>query len=1045
MNMKPLKVCAAALVAVFAFAANAVTYPTLTWTGLAGDNQWMSAGNWTSGSGDPNPGGTNNFYFADVPDNTTITISAKTYINDLTVTNTTGSARKLTITSTQDIRNFSTGTFYIYPGCFLDFVCGALNPWIGTFNGFNLRGGGTLRFSKARESWGGNANVYASTFILNYSGGMNSGMGTIPLTLYGDAAVFQVACDTWVKNLYSETNKSPTFDLNGHFICNIVSQARTLGGLLTGASSSGLRLTGPFDFKIDRDSQMGGTYEVRNSKLYFGTSDTKSAAIPSGSTIDMYSNGRVYFYTNQTIGVLKGAGATAQINVPENRALTVNGNGTAESSYAGRLDGMGGFVKAGAGYTLTMSGDSTSFTGRTTVAEGTLKLERPIVYNDDIVLYWPFDGVSSNADVISGITWGQRDTYPMPTLASGDGVYGDAVRFEKAPAAPVEEIMLQISNYSTSGWRRKIDGTNFTVSVWLKPSADDNNGDGRNGYFFNYGGWPTETAKNLCLLRFYKKGATERIEGYDSNPSIDVSSTPLTDGNWHHVVYVHSLHRITFWIDGVNRGSWDSTGDLYISLGDTLQIGSKDGWGGGSAGSNYRGDLDELIVANGNWGEERILDEYNRVRPAEGPAALPTPAAKWTFDNGFVDEIGGVELVNIGTTTVAPETRAGAYGKCINLTDNARKLGIKEGNAYPFPTNNQNFTVSLRVNFFNADEYSHVFNFGDTYTANKYFAMGHISAGRYNDVNWAKVATRGADINMSDQVNQSEASVVAWEHVVATYDGTSVRAYRAGRLVSTAAATLNIANGPFYLGYYPNQVENKPKAGVYVDDFRIWTNCCFTADQVMALSRSLESGAFSGQLPESGVTVASGAKLKAVGAGNAVKALDGAGDFEIARDSSLTSGGGTFAGAISGGGRLTLTGAADLSGANAADFTGLIEVKSGVTALNSTFSGGRVVLDGGMVAGTANEVVVCEGMTIVQSGSTPLVPAVSTTGKLVLPHALTIALDGEKPGGIVVVASAGTLVAPDELSGWVPPNGYRVRVRDNKVILFPLGFLLLVN
>ena len=238
---------AAALVAALACSASAA-YPTLTWTGLAGDGEWMSPGNWTCDSGDSKPGETGNFVFIDVPDGTTITIGADATINDLTVTNTANAACLLTLTSTKNVRTLSAGTFDIYPNGTLDLNCPAPNPWGATYNGFNLRGGGALKFSKSRESWGGSATVHASTFRLDHGGGTVNGMGTVPLHLSGSGAKLELCCDAWVKKLQTETGA--VVDC-GDFALRLYQTASLpFNAELLGSSAAQLQLYAPHNFKL---------------------------------------------------------------------------------------------------------------------------------------------------------------------------------------------------------------------------------------------------------------------------------------------------------------------------------------------------------------------------------------------------------------------------------------------------------------------------------------------------------------------------------------------------------------------------------------------------------------------------------------------------------------------------------------------------------------------------------------------------------------------------------------------------------------------------
>lgn len=1001
----------------------AAAYPTLTWTGEAGDAKWLTPGNWTSDSGTPDPTEVNNYRFVDVPDNTTITIDSALVVNDITVTNTTDQVRNLKISSTKNIKNNSTSCFYIYPKSVLDFNCTAPNPWGATYNGFTLRGGGTLKFTAVRESWGGNASIYSSTFYLGVGGSMTSGMGTIPLTLY-DGAVFDLGCDGYVKNLQMANNTPSTIKLNGHKLICSATAARTIRGSLLGDSASWMVLNGPFAWTFATDMSMNGTYEIRNSALELGASASQPAALAADANVDMYSHGALYVRADQSIGVLSGRGVTAFVDVPADVSFTVNGaQGPTNSTYAARLSGAGDFVKKGANYALAMSGNSFGFTGKTTVDEGSLVLSRPFEYADDIVGYWPFDGDNYLADEIAGVTWSKYYTYGVPSKKAASGVSGDSIEISEASGIRAQIDTTVASNLS---WMRRINATNFTVSVWIKPADTNRNNCGE---FFNFGGWPTDHVPDrVCLLGFSKNGANEYIRGYSANPEVKLAKS-ITDGEWHHIVYVHEAHRITVWVDGVEGGSYvDDAKVLYVDV-MSMQIGGKDQWG-----LRYIGGMDELIIANGSWDEARIVNEYKRVRRVAEPAPLPTPAAKWTFDEDFIDEIGGVELVNAGTTAVSPTTATGAYGKCIQLNTAAKYLTIKDGDAYPFPTGRQAFTVSLRVRYQNAQEYTHVFNFGDTSQNNKYFASGFIQSCRCNSLDWNKTGQKSASLYVTDQFN-NDAALFGWDHIVATYDGTSVRMYRDGRAIgSPTTAALDLTDGPFYLGYYPEHVEGKTLAGAYVDDLRVWTNCCFTAEQVAALARTLETGVDGGQLANSPVTVKAGATVRAVGTGNAVKTLAGAGTLEIARDSALTSGGGTFTGALTGDGRLTLTGSVDFSAVDASGFSGYLEVKGGAAKLNSTFAKGQVVVNGGSATGTGSEVVVEEGATITLDVAQPTQPVLSTTGDLVLPSALTIALGGESDDDFVI-ASAGRILMPASTANWTLPEDCRVRVRGNELQL----------
>ncbi len=1042
------------IAALFCFAANA---DTLTWTGAAGDNRWLTYSNWSGATASTDFSLPHDYVFNNLADGADIKLAKYNnqtlIIKSLTMTMSSPSTRSWTFSGVDGnarVRTLSSGTITIAQGCTLTITAKTDNPWNSTYNAFTLTGGGALRMSTQWESWGGVVYINDATFICNDAAAApQAGLGDLYYMLQSDKAVFKLERNSFGHIKGNTEGTYPTIMLNDFQFLNSCNQNYSYSGAIVGSASSTFGVMYPHSFTITSSPASLGTFAVYNGDLLFGSA-ASPVTLTSEAKLDVRRMGNIKLFSDQTIAAINGVGSTGTIDIPTGKKLTLTGTAGEMSSttYNARLTGGGDLVKRGAAYELQLTGDSTAFTGRVQVAEGTLLLSHgDLALDDDIVFYSPFENQTFNTERLTGEKYSKHtiwSTTPIsyiaePDIERGEGVFGDCIRCGNKGVKDTRWVMGTEKTCT-----KKINRSNWTVSFWIKPDGVSNTG-WRSGHIFNLGTWSdTENPYILALIQFEynKTTGVKRIRDYSSN--VVTRDLDLLDGNWHHVVYIQEPRAKYIWVDGkLEAKETDFSKDIFITAAN-IQIGGKDTWGINSA---YCGLLDELIVANGSWSEERILREYNRCVAPEAAVAkpLPKPAARWTFDEDYNDHIGGIEMKTIGTADPAIVTMPGASGKCLHLKKNSA-LQLK-GPSYPanLPTGKKPFTVSIRHRFNNTGEFTSSFTMGDVSTVDRFIGGGIAGGNRYSCLWWRKVKSKSTSCAFDYCPNSIDSFTpslpVSWDHMVAAYDGTNVACYIDGHLRSTVAATtLDMAGGTVYFGYDPYAVEaNATNFLGWVDDVAVWTNCCLNANQCREVVRSFQRDFQPvGQLVNAAVTIEADGLLKTEGVGNAVKSLSGTGEIQLTRSSALMAGASDFAGKLVGQGLVELTDGSDLSASSASDFFGVLRLNGGASLLNPTYAQCTVRLATGGVTGGAAPVEVLEGATLSINVAAQDVAGVSTTGRLTLPMEATVVLNGDAPEGDMLIAEAGTMVAPSDFSKWHLPGGagrYRLRVKDNKLYL----------
>ncbi len=253
----------------------------------------------------------------------------------------------------------------------------AYNISSGTFNG------GTIISNRATTGAGithtlGVLDLSSVTLTANTGGNVTSGTARVsftelrmtggndnqPVTLAGSAAI-SVGSSSITNNGISKRLQLDGTN-SGNSIGAITDTNNATAGSIVNvikANSSTWTLNGTNTY-TGTTAVNGGTLKA-NTTQAFGTNSAVTIANTAGAVLDLNDN-------NNSIGSLTGGGATGGNITLGSAKLTVGGNNTSPSAYAGVISGTGSLSKTGSG-TLILSGINT-FSGGTTVDNGTLTL-----------------------------------------------------------------------------------------------------------------------------------------------------------------------------------------------------------------------------------------------------------------------------------------------------------------------------------------------------------------------------------------------------------------------------------------------------------------------------------------------------------------------------------------------------------------------------------------------------------------------------------------------------------------------------------------------
>ncbi|MCX7417867.1 MAG: autotransporter-associated beta strand repeat-containing protein [Planctomycetia bacterium] len=393
-----------------AFVSTSAHAATGTWNGAAAATWNATTTNWLDITGTPwdvTSGGLNSAVFNTA--SATPTVSGTVYVNAITFSQTAtvsggtitlaGIAPTITTSANATITSTLTGTSGLVKAGGSMLTLNASNGYTGATiinggtlavaasqatSGFTVNTGATLQSNANFVLQGKNITLDAGTFNNNNTyveaGLITMTSGTIsPI----NGGYFRANSGYVLNgaNTISTGNAFINIDFGGSSsgVFDVQSGTTTLGRIQTGQNGSnatglvkngvGTLILGNVNTFTNKITVNAGTLQTNAAQALGNTSNAVIIADVSTAIVNL--NG-----FNQSIGSLTGGGATGgNVDLGTNAILTVGGDNTSPTAYAGTISGSGtsGLTKVGTG-SLTLTGAST-YTGATTIAgSGTLNL-----------------------------------------------------------------------------------------------------------------------------------------------------------------------------------------------------------------------------------------------------------------------------------------------------------------------------------------------------------------------------------------------------------------------------------------------------------------------------------------------------------------------------------------------------------------------------------------------------------------------------------------------------------------------------------------------
>lgn len=451
----------------------------------------------------------------------------------------------------------------------------------------------------------------------------------------------------------------------------------------------------------------------------------------------------------------------------------------------------------------------------------------------------------------------------------------------------------------------------FTYSFWTQMKSNSNT-----RYLLDANGGTSGVTDEEFYVRSYPNFTQTLTVGLNA-ADVVTSNTSLTLDKWYYVTVTRSGSTVSLYLNGVldNTGTdgtaltFDPTCYLLMGVHQYDQ-----GCASTTFADEWSGYLDDLKIYSYARTPGQITQDMNGGHPAPG-SPVGSAVGYWKFDEGYgttANNSGNGGAVLNGTLNGAKWNQDGKFGKALNFDGSNNYVDL--GTSFKTPSN---ITVSAWVNLASnaiGDYVRPIFVKG---------AWGGDAEGDFR----LQIATSGCDSSSSGtgsfsfDLNTSTtdycaqdsagATIGSWVFLTGTYDGTNIKLYENGVLISTTSTggTFNDNSHSSYIGAYPSNIASTTLSGK-IDEVKVY-NSALTADQVKAEynhGKALVLGALSDTSQLSGGSVASnsaGAEYCVPGSSESCAGPVGRWDFEegvgsTVNDTSSNSNTGTWVGTLSG-------------------------------------------------------------------------------------------------------------------------------------------------
>jgi RHS repeat-associated protein len=376
-----------------------------------------------------------------------------------------------------------------------------------------------------------------------------------------------------------------------------------------------------------------------------------SRALPASEVATRYGS---FTPSSVTIAAFDGGrrathGFLWTVTAPPPPALSINVPGPLNHANGTPIDIPVTVTGGGANLQVQVTGSlpqGLSFNATTRRITGTITAEtgaqyRQTIIDDTPVRYYRFEEPTGATTTVSEINSAHTLTLtqPVTSVTSGFTDGSKAFRFTNAPGR------------LATGSQTVTTGTSFSLEIWYRPEPPTTTID-RYGIIANY---------DNRGLHFF---TGDRRLAWQISSQLHYSTGTLTYGQWHHVVVVLNGTAGTFYIDGVNAGTFTSLASGYQFMRVAVN---------GSDSRYLRGDLDEFAAYNYALTPADVAAHY----AARGPRIFTVTA---------IDGAQTVEQTYSWTVTPnTPPTLAPLSGRANNVGETIAPIPLSGADADGHP------------------------------------------------------------------------------------------------------------------------------------------------------------------------------------------------------------------------------------------------------------------------------------------------------------------------------------------------------------------------
>lgn len=385
--------------------------------------------------------------------------------------------------------------------------------------------------------------------------------------------------------------------------------------------------------------------------------------------------------------------------------------------------------------------------------------------------------------------------------------------------------------------------SSFTISTWIKPTVTLNSG---TGCCVDFVSKITSESNGTGYELIYTSGGSLDLGIHNAGYRDWLSTQTFTAGTWYHIagVWRGSTTLAELYVNGVAvSGSKSGSGNFSLAASvANLGIGK---WIDGNA-RYFNGVQDDIRIYNRALSATEILNMYN-----DGQAKVNAPTktglvGEWSFDDATgtkATDFSGNGNTGTLTNMEATDWVNGYRGKALSFDGVDEYVSIPDSS----PTSPTNITISAWIYCTGGDNnYRGIVTKGNGSNSQSFALQLHSSQSDGPNKIEFWVSTNGSALTSifgTDTFSAAGGSLNGWKHIVATYDGTTMRLYSNGVQQSTGtSASGNVFDSTTAISIGKWAGANSDYFPGSIDDVRIY-NRALSATEVQNLYNATKVGA----------------------------------------------------------------------------------------------------------------------------------------------------------------------------------------------------------